>query len=111
MNLYSYGKADFSGNSTFHITEDISEKKFSQAVRVGLVTFIICIQTEISDQHRQMNHVSHAFRELLPHTVLADMLHDYQIQCIGTGQQTNFKHCLKHSEIKTTEREKNHYSI
>jgi len=34
--------------------------------------------------------VSHTFRELLPHTVLADMLHDYQIQCIGTGQHTNF---------------------
>jgi len=32
MNLYSYGKADFSGNSIFHITEDISEKNFSQAV-------------------------------------------------------------------------------
>jgi len=64
----------------------------------------ICIWTEISDQHRQMNHVSHAFRELLPHTVLADMLHDYQIQCIGTGQQTKFKHSLKYSEIKTTER-------
>jgi len=97
-------------NSTFHITEDISEKSFSQAVTVGLVTFIMCIQTEISDQHRQMNHVSHAFRELLPHKLLGDMLHDYQIQCIGTGQQTNFKHSLKHSEIKATERE-NHYSF
>lgn len=51
-----------------------------------------------------MNHVSHAFRELLPHTGLADMLHDYQIQCIGTGQQTKVKHSLKYSEIKTTER-------
>jgi len=28
MNLYSYGQADFSGNSTFHITEDNSEQIF-----------------------------------------------------------------------------------
>jgi len=67
------------------------KKFFSQAVTEGLVTFIICIRTEISDQHRQTNHVSHTFRELLPHTALADMLHDYQIQCTGTGQQTNLE--------------------
>jgi hypothetical protein len=52
-----------------------------------------------------MNHVSHTFRELLPHTMLADML-----QCIGAGQQTNFKHHLKYAEIKTTEKE-NQYSF
>jgi hypothetical protein len=57
-----------------------------------------------------MNHVLHTFRELLSHTVLADMLHDYQIQCTGTGQQTNVNHHRKHAAIKTTERE-NHYSF
>lgn len=79
---------------------------FSQAVTVGMVIFIIWIWTEISDQHRQRNHVSQTFRELLPHTVPADILHDHQINCTGTGQQTNFKHCLKQAKIKTTERGK-----
>jgi hypothetical protein len=34
------------------------------------------------------------------------MLHDHQIQCIGTGQQTNFKHCLKCAEINKPQKGK-----
>jgi hypothetical protein len=81
MNLYCYGKADFSANSTFHTTEDNSEQIFHK-----LVIFKNMNMTCNSDQHTQMDHESHT-RELLPHTVLLTCCMTIKYNVLGQGNK------------------------